>query len=623
MWPISNIFRLFLFPLVFLGAFTLLARAEEECDSGALVDKKSRCGFFYFFRNQNTSPDSRIASRLGAGSSDFVRSIAVVVGVSEYPLMSDNQDRKLEPARIDVGKLRNFSKDNQNFDEVIVLENKKATVDNIEYFLGPYLLGQADFYKNKTRVLFAYSGHGVSGGGNSDAALVLSEATNRQDYKNLYALNRLKVFLESLAKKNFHVLALINSCFGGGMFSVEIGGEARNNTWSPGAHAITAGPDDEPVYSTTGSHGGSIFFETLIRGISSGDADVDSKKYPSIQGLDGKIQRRGGGVVRLGAIDAWLAGQIDRLNDETGGNPATHKPYAYPVVGSVEPPTMPAKGAFFFLQPQYVAPDTSAAISRIDVPDRPLSSVPGHPELKVFNAPASYPVRGIDVSHFNGEISWKDVITDNVKFVYIKATQSVRSRDRMFLKNWDGAKSVGLKHGAYHTFSFCAGPEEQMSSLKEIIPKDEDALPIAVDAEYFEGQEKSRIEPLVSEGLCAKQLGPDRIRQNLESFLAMIKDYYGKGPILYGNIQLIYQILPPKTFLNFPIWIADYSRRSLATQPNLPGTNPWTLWQYTQKEGVKGINRRVDMNVFFGTTAQFEVFSQGQQNVAREAAMIK
>src|SRR5580692_9840431 len=135
--------------------------AQVQCDTptstGAEVDSKERCAFFAHYEPDGRKSDDRIVRNLQLTTGQSARSIAVIVGISNY----DNKDYSIPAAHVDVVNLTSFLVDKQQFDEVIVLEDKNATMDNIRYFLRKYALDRTSFYQGKVRFLFAYSGHGV------------------------------------------------------------------------------------------------------------------------------------------------------------------------------------------------------------------------------------------------------------------------------------------------------------------------------------------------------------------------------------------------------------------------------------------------------------------------------
>jgi GH25 family lysozyme M1 (1,4-beta-N-acetylmuramidase) len=74
------------------------------------------------------------------------------------------------------------------------------------------------------------------------------------------------------------------------------------------------------------------------------------------------------------------------------------------------------------------------------------------------------------------------------------------------------------------------------------------------------------------------------------------------------------------SFNRYPLWLAHYGASSNVPDTQLPGRNPWTLWQYGDSGTIPGSAARVDLNVFFGTEEQFQTFAAGKGNVALEAA---
>ena len=69
----------------------------------------------------------------------------------------------------------------------------------------------------------------------------------------------------------------------------------------------------------------------------------------------------------------------------------------------------------------------------VPLPDRPLPRVAEiHPLIRHTVAQQ----KGIDVSHYQGRINWEEVAQeDNVKFVYIKATEGAGFVDEFYLRN--------------------------------------------------------------------------------------------------------------------------------------------------------------------------------------------
>ena len=96
--------------------------------------------------------------------------------------------------------------------------------------------------------------------------------------------------------------------------------------------------------------------------------------------------------------------------------------------------------------------------------------------------PKDYPIHGIDVSKFQGDIDWNAVANSGVKFAWIKATEG-GDPDARFQANWEGAKAAGIPHGAYHFIYWCRPPLEEINIFEQNAPVEDDALPPVLDAE--------------------------------------------------------------------------------------------------------------------------------------------
>jgi lysozyme len=568
-----------------------------NCPSGPNVAREAMCSYFFYYRSETATPDARIVSRIKLSNGDRTRSIALIIGISSYPNFSS--DAQLPAAANDVTRLKTFLKDDEQFDEVIVLQNAEATADNISYFLETYILSRAAQFNNKARILIAYSGHGVPSVGGFPPAVILSTATSLTDVANAYPLSRIRTSVENLANVSFHVLTLINACYGGNVFAYAFSGGNLSDSFSPGAHALTAGADNQLVYSLGGPSDGSIFFDNIIQGIKSGQADPD---YPIV--VVGNI-KQSGGVVRLGALNNYLEKRIEELNS---ANPHPITPYSIPWIGPIMPAPQRALGGFFFLSRVVGEPTVGL------VPSKPIvstvafgptvSSVPGHPEIKIFNAPSDYPIHGIDVDHSTPIRNWETVAKANFTFAYLKATESVNRKDESFQRHWQASRAANVDHGAYHMMSFCAPIEQQFNFIKSVVPKEPDALPFALDAEYY-----------LSEKTCAQRLGKAELQRRILQLAQDLRDYYGKVPLIYAS-RFAFLDFQSEQFLQYMIWLSSFGG-SLAFK--LPGRNPWTLWQYSDKEKIEGSPVPVEANVFFGTPDQYRDFKQGAVNVALRA----
>ncbi len=130
-----------------------------------------------------------------------------------------------------------------------------------------------------------------------------------------------------------------------------------------------------------------------------------------------------------------------------------------------------------------------------------------------------YPVRGIDVSHHQGEIEWAKVAADDVTFAYIKATEGGDFRDKAFARNWSEARKAGIATGAYHFYTFCRPAADQAQNIIATVPKEADALPLVIDLEFG--------------GNCAAAPEAPHLKAEITLLLERVEAHFGQTAILY------------------------------------------------------------------------------------------
>jgi lysozyme len=201
---------------------------------------------------------------------------------------------------------------------------------------------------------------------------------------------------------------------------------------------------------------------------------------------------------------------------------------------------------------------------------------------------AEYPVRGVDVSAYQGEINWPVLAAQDIDFAFIKATEGSSFVDPRFQANWAGARDAGLVVGAYHFFSFESGGDTQAQNMMSTVPVAPDALPPVVDVELYGAFRHSP---------------PDRsaVDRELSILLAALEAHYRVKPILYATGDSYRRYLSG-AYADHPIWI-----RSVYGPPNLDDGREWTFWQYSARarlDGYRGEERFIDLNVFRGTAEE-------------------
>jgi GH25 family lysozyme M1 (1,4-beta-N-acetylmuramidase) len=191
-------------------------------------------------------------------------------------------------------------------------------------------------------------------------------------------------------------------------------------------------------------------------------------------------------------------------------------------------------------------------------------------------------LKGIDVSVFQGTVNWSAVKNDGVSFAFIRVSDGVNTNDEFFAQNWQGARTAGVRRGAYQFFRPSQDPLAQADLLVDAIgalsPGD---LPPVLDLEVMSGQSAATV------------------RARAQQWLARVEERLGITPIIYtGPYFWRDNVGAPAFGANHPLWIAHYTSQC----PLVP--EPWSTWklhQFTDSGLIDGIEGPVDVNRFNGT----------------------
>lgn len=194
------------------------------------------------------------------------------------------------------------------------------------------------------------------------------------------------------------------------------------------------------------------------------------------------------------------------------------------------------------------------------------------------------PIKGIDVSVWQGDIDWSQVRAAGIEFAYLKATEGGDHIDPNFLNNWAAARSAGVPRGAYHFIYWCRPAHEQAVWFILNVPADPEALPPVLDLEW-NGHSPT----------CSKKIPAETAREMIGVLLAAMEAHTGKRPIIYTDTRFHADVLQGH-FDEYSFWL-----RSVAAEPHeIFEKRPWIMWQYTTTGRVSGIKGDVDLNAFNG-----------------------
>lgn len=191
---------------------------------------------------------------------------------------------------------------------------------------------------------------------------------------------------------------------------------------------------------------------------------------------------------------------------------------------------------------------------------------------------------GFDVSQYQGIISWSDVDSiaqhSMLEFVFIRSTMGVDGKDKAFELNWRGARANHFIRGAYHYYRPDENSAEQAHNFIKHVRLSEGDLPPVLDIEEL-----------------PKRQSVDSLIVGLKRWMDIVEKEYKVQPILYSG-EHYYSKNLKKWFPDHTIWIANYNFFVEEIKPE------WHFWQFTEKGVVKGIDGKVDVNIFNGNRAE-------------------
>ncbi len=204
-------------------------------------------------------------------------------------------------------------------------------------------------------------------------------------------------------------------------------------------------------------------------------------------------------------------------------------------------------------------------------------------------SPKIYPIHGVDVSKYQGDIDWRKLKSAGVSFAFIKATEGRDHTDEAFKGYWKAAKRAGVPRAAYHFYYFCSSARLQANWFIRNVPKDPTAMPPVLDVEWNPASKT-----------CTKKPPPSRVRSEMRIFLKILEKHYGKRPIIY-TAPVFYEENLKGSFRNYSFWL-----RSVIAHPRVKyPKRRWMFWQYTGTGRIDGVKGNIDINVFNGSAGAF------------------
>ena len=200
--------------------------------------------------------------------------------------------------------------------------------------------------------------------------------------------------------------------------------------------------------------------------------------------------------------------------------------------------------------------------------------------------------KGIDVSHYQGDIQWDKVVENGNAFAIAKATGGESYVDPDFVHNWYEIRRHELIRGAYHFFYAGDDPEVQAQHFLDTVGKFRDSdLPPILDIEITD------------------QVDSETLQQRALTWLQNVEKESNRKPIIYTDLAFAQEYLKDSEFGQYYLWLADY-RAENPQVPNPWKNKQWFLLQYSEDGQVDGVMGNVDLNHYQGSIENLRTFIQ-------------
>lgn len=192
---------------------------------------------------------------------------------------------------------------------------------------------------------------------------------------------------------------------------------------------------------------------------------------------------------------------------------------------------------------------------------------------------------GFDISHYQNkeDIRWDSLTIGNktipLEFVVMRATMGNRNADKHFSDFWEQAKKQNLIRGAYHFYRADEDPVIQANNFLENVKLESGDLPPILDIEKIPKRKTNK-----------------KLIEDLKVWCKIVEETYGQKPIIYTYYHYYKDFLKGE-FDDYLLWLANYN--------DVPTPSPdsdWDFWQFTENGIVHGINTKVDLDIYNGSS---------------------
>jgi lysozyme len=199
--------------------------------------------------------------------------------------------------------------------------------------------------------------------------------------------------------------------------------------------------------------------------------------------------------------------------------------------------------------------------------------------------PVSAYVQGIDVSHYQGDITWSEVYGAGYRFAYAKASEGDGLQDPNFSGNMVEGRGAGLFLGAYHL-----GRPDLGNSAH-------DEAHFFVDTAY--GYLTSGYLRPVLRVSTGASMGKEALSNWIIQWVEEVRSLTNAEPLIQVTSEYANYYLNP-SLAQYDLWISHWTYDP-STSPNTGEIwNTWSFWQYSNLGSVPGIDGNVFLDLFNG-----------------------
>lgn len=192
----------------------------------------------------------------------------------------------------------------------------------------------------------------------------------------------------------------------------------------------------------------------------------------------------------------------------------------------------------------------------------------------------------IDVSAYQGNINWTQVKNSNINYAILRGVTKNGRLDTTFETNYLSATKANVKiSGVYH-FSYALNESTAVSDARNMISRlNGKKIPIYLDLEWS----------------AQRALGKEAVTSIAAAYVNTCKSL-GYTCNIYSNLDWYKNVYNSNVLssLGCAFWIARYPSHDIGEiKESLKPNVGESIWQYSSKGKVSGINGNVDMNVIY------------------------